>query len=53
MNKEAAVLQAAVDWNIKQRDVAKQLHRTKDARRHQRNIDELNAKLRAYSDKAN
>ena len=42
------IIQAAVDWNIKQREVAKLRKDYRNARRYQRNIDELNAKLRSF-----
>jgi hypothetical protein len=53
MNSQEQILQAAVDWNIRQRDVAKKLNRTREVRRLQRNIDQLNEQLRKYSEAAN
>jgi hypothetical protein len=46
MNAREQIIQAAVDWNIRQRDAARKCKRLAEARRHQRNIDKLNADLR-------
>jgi hypothetical protein len=47
MITERERLQNAVDWNIAERDSAKQANKTRAARRYQRNIDKLNQCLAA------
>jgi hypothetical protein len=46
MNDAERTLQNCAEWNIRERDRARQSGRSQDARRHQGNLDRLNRRLR-------